>query len=692
MSGKAWVVGWLPTSISRKFALFFAVLLAIVIASGMIVARSLERLHGTGTQIDLSGSLRYLTRNIQVNTQHYAALGMRADLAELEDNLAKFHHHFDLLRSGGTHLGREMPPLPHESQSVLSAIENAFGAYEKEIRAVLTVSDRRQFYEQQSGVLHQRASEILQAADALTNALSKRLDAAQAEIRNTLLVLVLIDGAILLVGLLAIRVRIVHPLRNLAMISRRIAEGQYGERIDYSSRDEIGLLSSNIDDMAASIQLRELDLVQSKESLLRANRALRLLSSVNQATISATEEQGLLDEMCQLAVNVGGYHSAFVGRAENNSEQSITVVASEGVPDEYLACLNISWADNARGQGVAGTAVRENRTSVVHQLRSNPRFSPWRELAIRLGIEDAIGLPVKVGGRIWGVICLYSTSSIAFDDNETLLLQEMADDLGFGIETLHARRKQQAMERALREANEQLERRVLERTKELEDANRELETFSYSVSHDLRSPLRAMDGFASLLTQEYGPVLDDKGLDYLARIRKATRRMAALIDDLLELARISKAEIIVRDVDLSSLASELLAEFSAADPRKGAKIDIESNLWVKGDPNLLRILLQNLLENAWKYTGKRSAPEISFGLTKGPLGEPAYYVQDNGVGFEMEHAHRLFQPFIRLHSTEDFPGTGIGLATVSRIVSRHGGRIWVQSEVGKGSTFYFTLT
>lgn len=692
MSGKARVVGWLPTSISKKFAIYFAVLLAIVIASGMIVARSLERLDGTGTQIDLSGSLRYLTRNIQVNAQHYATLGMRADLAELEDNLAKFRSHFGLLRSGGTHLGREMPPLPPEGQSALLTIENAFDAYEKDVQAVLTAPDRRRFYEQQSGVLHQRASEVLRAADALTNALSKRLDTAQAEIRNTLLVLVLIDGAILLAGLLAIRARIVHPLRNLALISRRIAEGQYGERIDYSSRDEIGLLSANIDDMAASIQLRESDLVQSKESLLRANRALRLLSSVNQATISATEEQGLLDEMCQLAVNVGGYHSAFVGRTENDSEQSITVVASEGMPDEYLSSLNISWADNARGRGVAGTAVRENRTSVVHQLRSNPRFSPWRELAVRLGIEDAIGLPVKVSGRIWGVICLYSTSSIAFDDNETLLLQEMADDLGFGIETLRARQAQKTLERTILEANEQLEKRVLERTKELEDANRELETFNYSVSHDLRSPLRAMDGFASLLAQEYGPVLDDKGLDYLARIRKATRRMATLIDDLLELARISKAEIIVRDVDLSALASELLAEFSAGEPGKGAKVHIEQNLQVKGDPNLLRILLQNLLENAWKYTGKCTAPEIRFGLTKGPLGEPAYYVQDNGVGFDMEHAHKLFQPFIRLHGIEEFPGTGIGLATVSHIVSRHGGRIWAQSAVGKGSTFYFTLT
>lgn len=692
MSGNTLIQNWIHPTISKKFAGFFALLLVLLIASALIVDRSLGGLRGTGTQIDLAGSLRYLTRNMQVNAQHYAALGMRADFAELDDNLSRFRRHLGLLIGGGTHLGRDIPPVPHALQNALARIKSAFDAFELELRGVMMASDRRLAYEDHGEILHANATHILQSADRLTNALAETLDARQAETRNTLLGLVLVDGVILILGLLAIRVQIVHPLRQLAIASQHIAQGYYGERLVYSSRDEIGQLATSIDEMAASIETRESELLRSRESLLRANRALRLLSSVNQATIAATDEQALFDEMCQLAVSEGGYHSAIVGRAEHDSGKSVTVVASEGVPDEYRANLSISWADNERGQGVAGTAVRENRSTVVHHLTSNSRFAPWQEAAIKLGIEDAIGLPVRVEGQVWGVISIYSAQPDAFDDNEIRLLQEMADDLGFGTEILRVRQNQLALEKDLREANERLEKRVQERTKALEEANRELEAFSYSVSHDLRTPLRSMDGFANLLGQEYGATLDVTGLDYLTRIRKAAQRMAVLIDDLLELARISRAEMTMRDVSLSELASDIASELASAEPHRQVRVEIEPSLVVLGDPSLLRVLLQNLLENAWKYTGKCADPEIRFGLTEVPSGGQAFHVSDNGAGFDMAHAARLFQPFTRLHRAEDFSGTGVGLATALRIVNRHGGRIWAHSDVGKGTTFYFTLS
>lgn len=201
-----------------------------------------------------------------------------------------------------------------------------------------------------------------------------------------------------------------------------------------------------------------------------------------------------------------------------------------------------------------------------------------------------------------------------------------------------------------------------------------------------------MDGFADLLGQEYGAVLDITGQDYLTRIRKASQRMAALIDDLLDLARISRVEMSVRDVRLSELASEIVSELSAAEPHRQVRVEIEPNLVAKGDPGLLRALLQNLLENAWKYTGKCADPEIGFGLTDAASGGPAFYVSDNGAGFDMAHAARLFQPFARLHRAEDFSGTGVGLATAFRIVSRHGGRIWAHAEERKGATLFFTLS
>lgn len=692
MSGATLDRNWTHSSISKKFAGFFALLLVIVLFSVLIVERSLDSLKGAGTQIDLAGSLRYLTRNMQINAQHYAALGTRADLAETEDNLIRFRRHLGLLIGGGDHQGRDIPHVPQEFRDALERIESSFDAYEKTLREVIAASDRRLAYEERGEFLHAQASNVLQAADRLTNALAEKLDARQMDIRITLLGLVLTDGLVLILGLLAIRARIVRPLRSLAVASQRIAQGHYSERLDFASRDEIGQLAVSVNQMALSIESRESELLRSRSSLLRANRALRLLSSVNHATISAKDEQSLFDVMCQLAVSEGGYHSVLLGRAEHDEARSVTVVASEGVSNEYRANLNITWDDNERGQGVAGTVIRESRTSVVRNLAHNPRFAPWRKAAIEQGIEDAIGLPVRVDGQVWGVVCLYSTQPDAFDESETQLLQEMADDLGFGIETLRVRQNQLALEKALRESNEHLEKRVQERTLALEEANRELEAFSYSVSHDLRAPLRSIDGFAKLLGQEYGAALDAVGQDYLARIGKAARRMAALIDDLLELARITRAEMAVCDVNMSELATDIASELSSAEPHRQVSLDISPNLFVKGDPALLRVLLQNLLENAWKYTGKSTSPGIRFGLADQPSGERAFFVSDNGVGFDMTHAARLFLPFTRLHRAEDFPGTGVGLATAFRIVSRHGGRIWAHAEEGKGATFYFTLS
>jgi len=327
----------------------------------------------------------------------------------------------------------------------------------------------------------------------------------------------------------------------------------------------------------------------------------------------------------------------------------------------------------------------------VHSLRTNPRFAPWAQIAVQLGLEDAIGLPIRVEGKAWGVICIYSTQPASFDDEETALLQEMADDLGFGIQTLRIRQDRQALEDTLRRTNEQLEQRVVERTRALEEANKELEAFSYSVSHDLRAPLRAIDGFANLLNQDFGSSLNATGQDYLARVRRATQRMAALIDDLLDLSRISRAEMAVKEVDLTAIASDIAGELVSSDPDRRVSFEIAPNVGARGDPGLLRALLQNLLDNAWKYTGKTAEPRIAFGTTETPQGERIFYVSDNGVGFDSDSAGRLFQPFIRLHRAEDFPGTGVGLATAARIVSRHGGRIWAQAKPDEGATFYFTL-
>ena len=242
----------------------------------------------------------------------------------------------------------------------------------------------------------------------------------------------------------------------------------------------------------------------------------------------------------------------------------------------------------------------------------------------------------------------------------------------------------------IRRLNAGLEKRVQERTSELTAANRELESFAYSISHDLRSPLRAIDGFSHLLAEDYEDKLDHQGRDYLGRVRKAVQRMGTLIDDILELSRVTRQEMRREPVDLGRLAAELNEEIARAWPGKQPAISLPGRCLAEGNPQLLRLMLQNLLENAWKYSGRNPAPEIEFGCETLD-GRQVCYVRDNGVGFDMAHAGRLFTPFQRLHKPEDFQGNGIGLATVARIVRRHGGRIWAESAPGAGATFRFTL-
>jgi DNA-binding response OmpR family regulator len=224
----------------------------------------------------------------------------------------------------------------------------------------------------------------------------------------------------------------------------------------------------------------------------------------------------------------------------------------------------------------------------------------------------------------------------------------------------------------------------------MENANRELEAFAHTVSHDLRAPLRAIDGFSALIESGYADRLDEKGLGYFRHVREATQRMAQLIEDLLRLSRIARSELVWGTVDLSQQAKEIAEELQRAQPDRKVAFRITPGLEAKGDRRLLRVALDNLLGNAWKYTSRRLEARIEFGLIPGG-NLPIYFVKDDGAGFDMAQADKLFRPFQRLHSREAFEGTGIGLATVQRIIHRHGGRIWPEADVDRGATFFFTL-
>lgn len=231
----------------------------------------------------------------------------------------------------------------------------------------------------------------------------------------------------------------------------------------------------------------------------------------------------------------------------------------------------------------------------------------------------------------------------------------------------------------------------LRRVKEAQEAaNRELEAFSYSVSHDLRAPLRSIDGFSLALLEDYQDRLDETGCDYLRRVRSATQRMSQLIDDLLQLSRLTRSQLNLIAVDLSYLAATALEELREAEPGRNVNAVIEPGLTALGDPQLLKVVVENLLGNAWKFTGKTVDAVIEFGSAK-LAGDSAFFVKDNGAGFDMAYADKLFATFQRLHREDEFPGTGIGLSLVQRVVHRLGGRVWAEGAVGHGAIFFFTL-
>uniref|UniRef100_UPI0025C6AF0E sensor histidine kinase n=1 Tax=Hydrogenophaga sp. TaxID=1904254 RepID=UPI0025C6AF0E len=246
-------------------------------------------------------------------------------------------------------------------------------------------------------------------------------------------------------------------------------------------------------------------------------------------------------------------------------------------------------------------------------------------------------------------------------------------------------------EEALKRLNEELEQRVAERTREMSVLNRELEAFAYSVSHDLRTPLRSIDGYASLLEEECGVLLNDDGKAYVNRIRTSSRRMGRLISDLLALAHLNRAELRYEPVDLTRLAHAIARELASTDPARTVQWRIDEGMQVWADAGLLGVVLQNLLGNAWKYTGQTASAVISFSHTTLDDGTVEFCVRDNGAGFDMAYAEQLFEPFKRLHAHHEFEGSGVGLATVHRVIERHGGRVRGEGSVGRGAAFYFSL-
>jgi PAS domain S-box-containing protein len=554
------------------------------------------------------------------------------------------------------------------------------------------------------------------------------------------------------------------------------------------------------------------DARHAQDALTRTNRVLRVLGASNASMIRAESEEQLLARVCQIAGEIGGYRTVWIGMAEDNAGKTVRPVAQFG--DGYVEHLKITWANDAYGRGPTGTAIRTGTTQINRDFLTNPATAPWREAAIKQGFASSIALPLKVDDHVIGALTAYARESDAFNEAEVGLLEEMTADLGFGLSVLRARKEREQSQLALLRAsryarslleasvdplvtisadgkitdvneatakvagigraqmigsdfsnyftdpgkaregyqrvfrdgevrdyplqirandgritpvlynasvfrdetgavvgvfaaardiselkkseqvildlNASLEQRVSERTAQLESANKDLEGFSYSVSHDLRAPLRAIDSFSNMLLEDYKDKLDAEGQRLLQTVRRNTDKMGRLIDDILAFSRAGRKDIVLASIDMTTLVQDVLAELIPAAGERKIDVRVAGLPPANADKAMLRQVLVNLLSNAIKFTSKREQAviEVSGAASDDSI---TYTIRDNGAGFDPAYSHKLFGVFQRLHDADAFAGTGIGLAIVKRIVDKHGGRVWAEGAVDQGATFHFSL-
>jgi len=414
------------------------------------------------------------------------------------------------------------------------------------------------------------------------------------------------------------------------------------------------------------------ELVRAREELERSASRLEILHSIDGAILEAWSAGEICESALDRVVRLVPAERASIAVFDEAAGEAV-VYARGTLTDELGATRRLDLGETFPEieRLRASELVRVDDLATAGELDAG--LARLREA----GILSVLNIPLLAHGALLGSLNFGFGRPRGFSGRHIEIAREVADSIAIAVEQARLR---ETLERHAAE----LESRVAERTAELE-------AFAYSVSHDLRAPLRAIDGFGEALAEELEDVLDERKKDYLDRMRAAARRMGAMIDELLALSRASRVEVERTEVNLSALASEVVAELREGEPHRTVEVSVAEGLTARGDRRLLRLVLQNLIGNAWKFTGPVKGARIELGSLPGEGGEAVFFVRDNGVGFDMKYADKLFGAFQRLYRREEFPGEGVGLATVQRIVARHGGRVWAEAEPGAGATFFFTL-
>ncbi len=507
----------------------------------------------------------------------------------------------------------------------------------------------------------------------------------------------LITAAIALLGasILAVTIArtITHPVLTLKDGVTKFGQGELQIRFPEKSKDEIGALGHEFNMMADAIVEKE-KLLQNytkdlEERVNERTSQLSFLATASRTLSESFDYSDRLKKVAELSVpQIADWCSVDILDSDGIL-QRLAVVHTD--PQKIALAFELQRRfppdPNAlRGTyNVLRTGQSEFYPDIPEALLLASTSDPDQLAIIKeLGIRSSMTVPLLAHGHTLGTITfVMAESGRHYDERDLALAEDLARRAALLIDNAKLFTETQQL-------NTELEQRVQERTAHLTAVNKELEAFSYSVSHDLRAPLRAVDGFSQALLEDYNDKLDDIGSDFLNRIRSESQRMGQLIDDLIGLSRYSRTEMKLADVDLSQMVREIAGELKAKEPHRDVEFTIQTDVTTCGDERLIHAALQNLIENAWKFTSKTPNVRIEFGCFNG--GETIeYYVRDNGAGFDMAYVNKLFGAFQRLHAMTEFSGTGIGLATVQRIIHRHGGSIRAEGKLNEGASFYFTL-